>query len=40
MALSADGGMSVISLNRIVGEADFSPREQSLLHFFHGELDG
>jgi len=38
MALSADGGMSIISLNRIAGEADFSAREQSLFHFFHGEL--
>jgi DNA-binding CsgD family transcriptional regulator len=38
MATSADGRMSVISLNRVIGEADFSAREQRLFDFFHSEL--
>lgn len=32
------GGVSVVCLQRTVTERDFSPREQRLLHFFHGEL--
>jgi DNA-binding CsgD family transcriptional regulator len=35
----ADGaGIGVICLQRAIGERDFSPREQRLLNFFHGEL--
>ena len=32
------GGVSVIALQRAVGERDFTPREQTLLNFFHAEL--
>jgi DNA-binding CsgD family transcriptional regulator len=32
------GGISVICLYRAEGERDFSPREQRVLNFFHGEL--
>jgi DNA-binding CsgD family transcriptional regulator len=32
------GGVSVVCLQRTASERDFSPREQRLLHFFHGEL--
>jgi DNA-binding CsgD family transcriptional regulator len=31
-------GISVIHLHRAPGERDFSPREQRLVEFFHGEL--
>jgi DNA-binding CsgD family transcriptional regulator len=36
--VSDDGHISAIALRRAVGERDFSPREQQLLTFFHGEL--
>jgi DNA-binding CsgD family transcriptional regulator len=36
--VSRDGAVSVIALQRSRGERDFSPREQRLLDFFHGEL--
>jgi DNA-binding CsgD family transcriptional regulator len=32
------GAISAIDLDRPMGDPDFSPREQRLLHFFHGEL--
>jgi DNA-binding CsgD family transcriptional regulator len=35
---SDDGAVSVICLQRAIGERDFSPRERRLLNFFHGEL--
>ena len=35
---SANGTISHIGLHRRVRAHDFSPREQRLLHFFHGEL--
>jgi DNA-binding CsgD family transcriptional regulator len=35
---SDDGAISVITVVRALGERDFSPREQRLLNFFHGEL--
>jgi DNA-binding CsgD family transcriptional regulator len=35
---SAAGGISVVCLQRTVREQDFSPRQQRLLNFFHGEL--
>jgi DNA-binding CsgD family transcriptional regulator len=35
---SDDGAISVITVYRALGERDFSPREQRLLNFFHGEL--
>jgi len=35
---SDDGAISVISVARAHGEREFSPREQRLLSFFHGEL--
>jgi DNA-binding CsgD family transcriptional regulator len=36
--LSAGGAVSVIALLRASSEREFSPREQQLLRFFHGEL--
>jgi DNA-binding CsgD family transcriptional regulator len=36
--VSDDGAVSVITLHRAPGEREFSPREQQLLSFFHGEL--
>jgi DNA-binding CsgD family transcriptional regulator len=36
--VSDTGSVSVIALHRAVGERDFTPREQRLLNFFHGEL--
>jgi DNA-binding CsgD family transcriptional regulator len=36
--VSTAGGISVVCLQRSVAERDFSPREQRLLNFFHGEL--
>ena len=36
--VSDAGAISGIHLDRPIGERDFSPREQRLLHFFHGEL--
>jgi DNA-binding NarL/FixJ family response regulator len=38
--VSADGATSVVSLNRALGERDFSARERCLLSFFHAELGG
>jgi len=32
------GAISGIDLDRPIGDRDFAPREQRLLHFFHGEL--
>lgn len=34
----SESGVSVISLHRALGEGEFSPRQQRLLGFFHGEL--
>ena len=36
--ISEDGAASMITLERALGERDFSEREQRLLHFFHAEL--
>ena len=36
--VSESGAISVISLHRALGEGEFSPRQQRLLSFFHGEL--
>jgi len=36
--ISDGGAVSVIALLRAPGEREFSPREQRLLSFFHGEL--
>jgi DNA-binding CsgD family transcriptional regulator len=36
--VSSPGGISVVCLQRPLAERDFSPREQRLLNFFHGEL--
>lgn len=36
--ISDGGAISAIHLQRPPGERDFSPREQRLLNFFHGEL--
>jgi DNA-binding CsgD family transcriptional regulator len=36
--VSASGAISVITVNRALGERDFSSREQRLLNFFHGEI--
>lgn len=36
--VSDHGAASLVALNRSLGERDFSPREHSLLNFFHGEL--
>jgi DNA-binding CsgD family transcriptional regulator len=36
--VSDSGATSSVALNRALGERDFSPREQRLLNFFHGEL--
>jgi DNA-binding NarL/FixJ family response regulator len=36
--VSEIGVLSVISLHRALGEGEFSPRQQRLLGFFHGEL--
>jgi len=36
--ISSDGASSVITVHRAPGEREFSPREQRLLRFFHGEL--
>jgi DNA-binding NarL/FixJ family response regulator len=36
--VASDGATSVISLNRAIGDRDFSAREQRLLSFFHAEL--
>ena len=38
LQVSDDGAMSGIGLCRAIGERDFTPREQRLLDFFHGEL--
>lgn len=38
MRVSDRGGISVIAVNRMIGEQDFSPRERRLLGFFHAEL--
>jgi DNA-binding CsgD family transcriptional regulator len=38
MRISSEGTISVIALNRVIGEADFSGREQRLFNFFHREL--
>lgn len=38
LRVSDDGAISGIGLNRAIGERDFTPREQRLLDFFHGEL--
>lgn len=35
---SDDGSSSIIALNRLIGERDYSPREQNLFDFFHAEL--
>jgi len=36
--VSDQGAVSAITLHRAIGEQDFSPREERLLNFFHGEL--
>jgi len=36
--IPGNGTISVIALHRARGEREFSPREQRLLSFFHGEL--
>ena len=36
--VSDAGNISAITVRRLLGERDFSPREQRLLSFFHGEL--
>ncbi len=36
--VSERGAISLISLHRALGEGEFSPRQQRLLGFFHGEL--
>jgi DNA-binding CsgD family transcriptional regulator len=36
--VSERGAVSVISLHRALAEGEFSPRQQRLLDFFHGEL--
>jgi DNA-binding CsgD family transcriptional regulator len=36
--VSEGGAISLISLHRALGEGEFSPRQQRLLDFFHGEL--
>ena len=36
--VSDDAAISTVCLQRAAGERDFSPREQRLLNFFHGEL--
>jgi DNA-binding NarL/FixJ family response regulator len=38
--VSDDGAISVIALHRAGGEREFSPRQQRVLSFFHGELGG
>ncbi len=35
---SHDGVSMVITIHRAIGERDFSPREQRLLDFLHGEI--
>ena len=36
--VSESGAVSLISLHRALGDGEFSPRQQRLLGFFHGEL--
>jgi hypothetical protein len=36
--ISPDGDVSVVTLHRAPREREFSPREQRLLNFFHGEI--
>lgn len=36
--VSDHGATSIVALSRGLGECDFSPREQRLLNFFHGEV--
>jgi DNA-binding NarL/FixJ family response regulator len=38
--ISDDGAISGIALHHARGEREFSPREQRVLSFFHGELGG